>query len=49
MPRCDGGGGLLTYIAIYLFHSSIRSIDKKNVFGEPYLNEVAVEVSVRAR
>jgi hypothetical protein len=29
MPRCGGGGGLPTYIAIYSFHSSIRSIKRK--------------------
>jgi hypothetical protein len=34
LPWCGGGGGLPTCIAIYSFHSSIRSI-KRSVFYEP--------------
>jgi hypothetical protein len=34
LPWCGGGGGLPTCIAIYSFHSSIRSI-KRRFFGEP--------------
>jgi hypothetical protein len=29
MPRCGDSGGLPTYIAIYSFHSSIRSIRRR--------------------
>jgi hypothetical protein len=28
LPRCGSGGGLPTYIVIYSFHSSIRSIKR---------------------
>jgi hypothetical protein len=51
LPRCGSDGGLPTYISIYSFHSSIRSIKRKflvnlGVVTTEEEEEVGVEAAV---